>query len=114
MGGSAQEKKYLKVKVFSSFTRLCHSVSLTFRLSGNNRVTKIKKLWGYALFSSPNQSCLVREVISCPCLTHTQFTHPPAYFFFAFFFAFFAAALPLAVYGYFLPFTIGMLALLCY
>ena len=35
------------------------------------------------------------------------------HFFFVFFRAFFAAALPFAVYGYFLPFTIGMLALLC-
>ena len=37
------------------------------------------------------------------------------HFFFVFFRAFFAAALPFAVYGYFLPFTtIRMLALLCY
>ena len=83
-GGVRSGKKYLKVKVFFYFTRLCYAVCLTFRLSGNNRVTKIKKLWGYTIENDYHLHYLTREVISCPCLTHTVNhlpTYPPTYFF---------------------------------
>ena len=66
MGGSAQEKKYLKVKVFSSFTRLCVAVCLTFSQSGNNRETKQneKQFGGMPVENDCHLHLLTREVLS--------------------------------------------------
>jgi hypothetical protein len=87
---------------------------------GNKRETEIKKLWGYALVASLDSQAIVRETLCLGCVSLTHDTthttpHTTTYFFFTgLLAAFFAAALPLAVYGYFLPFTIGMLLILAW